>query len=380
MKLNDSSILCYSFHDCKEMPLDKTEVSVGMRVQNHNGLPATIRWVGRLEKKDKPPYNDHGTHIGVEYDVPNDSLDRNDGVWNGVRHFTCPPGTGEFFKPKEYNREISPKAVAELRAKYGDKIAQLSDNQLVKFCIARQFNMPKVCLMLEKHLQWVADFKPCEDEYFPEGMAADYPIGYSGAVDRDNNLIHFERPGNGGKCHPADFVNKYTIPTIARWHVACMETAKRMFDESNFKIKRCTYIIDLSNLGDCGTPMIKFARTIAAIDQDNYPEHLARMFIVNAPSFFTTVWKLVKLFIDDRTKNKIFVLGPKEQKEVLLKYIREEDLPEPVGGTSTAWLKNGGRVGSEDPTKVVKDAKTVVPETTDEDIAAAEKEAAKQEN
>lgn len=362
------------------MPLDKTEVSVGMRVQNHNGLPGTIRWVGRLEKKDKPPFNDHGSHIGVEYDEPTDSLDRNDGVWNGVRYFTCPAGTGEFFKPKQYNRECSPQAIAELRAKYGDKLANFPDVQLVKFCIARQFNMPKVCLMLDKHLKWIADFKPSEDEYFPDGMAIDYPVGYSGHCDRDGNLLHFEMPGNGGKCHPSDFVHKYTIPTIARWHVATMETAKRMLRETDFKSKRVTYLVDLSNLGDCGTAMVKFGRTLAAIDQDNYPEHLARMFIVNAPGFFAAVWKLVKLFIDDRTKTKIFILNTKEQRETLLKYIREEDLPDFVGGPNSAWRHREGRIGSDDPAKVVKDAKTDIPETTDEEIAEAEKKAAKEDN
>mmetsp|Transcript_35718 Transcript_35718/g.41653 ORF Transcript_35718/g.41653 Transcript_35718/m.41653 type:complete len:361 (+) Transcript_35718:28-1110(+) len=353
-------------------PLEKTEVTLGLRVQNHNGLVGTIRWIGRLEKKDKPP-GDHGSYVGVEFDEPTDSLERNDGVWNGVRHFTCPAGTGEFLKPKFYYREMNTKYVADLRSKYGDAIAHLPDVQLVKFCIARQFNFAKICVMLEKHLAWVKDFKPTEDEFFPPGMCEDYPIGFSGAVDRDNNILYFERPGNAGKCHPADFVSRYGLATIARWHVAQIETGKRLMKESNFKSKRVTCVIDLSNLGDCGTPMVKFAKTIAAIDQDNFPEHLSRLFIVNAPSFFTAIWKLVRFFVDDRTKHKVFILNHKEQKEVLLKYIREEDLPTFVGGTSEAWFKRGGRIGSDDPSHVVADAKVVVEEATDEEIAAAAK-------
>lgn len=145
--------------------------------------------------------------------------------------------------------------------------------------------------------------------------------------------------------------------------------------DSNFKSKRVTCIIDLTNLGDCGRPMVKFGKTIAAIDQDNYPEHLARLFIINAPSFFTAVWKLVRFFVDDRTKNKIHILGPKEQREVLLQYIREEDLPTFAGGKSEAWFQKEGRVGSEDPAKVVSDAKVVVADATDEEIAAANAQA-----
>lgn len=355
------------------MPLDKTEVSVGMRVQNHNGLPATIRWLGRLEKKDKPPHGENGTYIGVEYDEATESLDRTDGVWpgNGVRYFTCPPGTGEIFKPKEYNHFMNDRSINDLRAKYGDKIAHLPDNQLIKFCIARQFNMPKVCLMLEKHLQWAAEFKPTHDEYFPETMKDDYPIGFSGATDREGNLLYFERPGNNGFCNPSDFVSKYGLATIARWHVAGMETGKKLMQESNFKSKRVTCVIDLSNLGDCGRPMVKFAKVLAAIDQDNYPEHLSKLFLINAPGFFSAIWKLVRFFVDDRTKHKIFILDTKEMKHTLLKYIREEDLPTFAGGKSEAWFKRGGRIGSDDPTHVVADVKISVAEATDEEIAAA---------
>lgn len=356
-----------------KMGLDKSEVSLGMRLQNHNGLVCTVRWIGRLEKKDKPPHGDNGTYVGVEYDEATESFDRNDGTWNGVRYFTCPAGTGEFLKPKEYTAELNTRAIADLRAKYADKIAHMPDVQLIKFCIARQFNMPKVCLMIDKHLAWAAEFKPTDDEYFPDGMAQDYPVGFSGALDRDNNIIYVERPGNAGKCHPSDFVSRYGLPTIARWHVAQIETGKRMMKEGNFKSKRVTCIVDLSNLGDCGSPMVKFAKTIAAIDQDNYPEHLSKLFIVNAPSFFSAVWKLVRFFVDDRTKNKVFILNQKEQRDVLLKYLREEDLPTFVGGTSEAWFKRGGRIGSDDPSHVVTDAKVVVAEATDEEIAAAAK-------
>lgn len=46
----------------------------------------------------------------------------------------------------------------------------------------------------------------------------------------------------------------------------------------------------------------------ARIDQDNYPELLARSLIVNPPLVFKFVWKLVRPFLDDRTKAKISVI------------------------------------------------------------------------
>ena len=44
------------------------------------------------------------------------------------------------------------------------------------------------------------------------------------------------------------------------------------------------------------------------------------MFILNAPMLFTGVWAIVKMWIDDKTKEKIHILGSNYKKE-LLKYI-----------------------------------------------------------
>ena len=36
--------------------------------------------------------------------------------------------------------------------------------------------------------------------------------------------------------------------------------------------------------------------------QDNYPEILGNMFILNAPFLFTGIWAIVKMWIDEKTK------------------------------------------------------------------------------
>jgi len=41
-----------------------------------------------------------------------------------------------------------------------------------------------------------------------------------------------------------------------------------------------------------------FIKLASKIASDNYPEILGRMFIVNAPIFFTGIWAMVKIFID----------------------------------------------------------------------------------
>jgi hypothetical protein len=41
------------------------------------------------------------------------------------------------------------------------------------------------------------------------------------------------------------------------------------------------------------------------ISQDYYPEQLGQMVICNAPMLFTGVWKIVKVWLDERTIQKI---------------------------------------------------------------------------
>ena len=41
------------------------------------------------------------------------------------------------------------------------------------------------------------------------------------------------------------------------------------------------------------------------------------MFIVNAPFLFTGIWAIVKMWIDDKTKEKIKILGGSYKKDIL---------------------------------------------------------------
>lgn len=81
--------------------------------------------------------------------------------------------------------------------------------------------------------------------------------------------------------------------------------------------------------------------------QDNYPEILGKMYIINAPFIFSGIWLIVKPWLDEKTKAKIKILGSGYQKE-LLSQIDAENLPDFLGGTSTANLVDN--VGPWNPT------------------------------
>ncbi|ESL08678.1 cytosolic factor SEC14 [Trypanosoma rangeli SC58] len=347
-------------------PLDKSSVKMGMLVQNRAGLTGTVRWIGNIDKKQNP-LGVKGTCVGVEFDEATPSPERHDGAWGKQRYFTCPPGRGELLKPKTIYPEVNSKSIAILRQRYGDKVADWHDFELVKFSIARNFEMTAVCTMLEKHFEWVESFKPSCDEYFPDSMCEDYPCGYSGAVDYDNNIIYCERPGNAGKCTPAAYMERYSLAVMTRWHACAMEIGKKLMKENNYKFKRVCYVVDLSNIGlTMNRSLIAFGRTIATLDQANYPEHLGRLLLVNCPKFFCLLWRVFRVFIDSETDKKVTFVPPGDGVNVLKRYMREEDIPDFAGGASKAWRSNNCRIGSADPIMLFKGVTTIQSVTSDD--------------
>jgi len=62
-----------------------------------------------------------------------------------------------------------------------------------------------------------------------------------------------------------------------------------------------------------------------------YPETLSTIAIVNAPSFFPTIWSGISRFFDEGTRRKVHVLGA-EPGVTLREIVKPEDLPRIYGG------------------------------------------------
>ena len=58
---------------------------------------------------------------------------------------------------------------------------------------------------------------------------------------------------------------------------------------------------------------------------------MGNTFIVNAPTLFRGLWKVARGFLDEKTRNKIKVIGG-TYTPTLLEFVEEENLPEFLGG------------------------------------------------
>ena len=116
---------------------------------------------------------------------------------------------------------------------------------------------------------------------------------------------------------------------------ACSEAAGK-------RIQQGLTIMDLTGGGitSVNKQVYGLVKIAAQIGSDYYPEIMGNMFVVNAPYLFAGVWAMVKGFLDERTRNKIQIIGSGFEK-TLLQYIDAGSLPTFLGGTCTCAALGG---------------------------------------
>jgi hypothetical protein len=103
-------------------------------------------------------------------------------------------------------------------------------------------------------------------------------------------------------------------------------------------LQQSIYILDLCGIrprdfvGECVT----FVRKACAICNQHYPERSGCILVVNVPSYFQLIWRVVKTFADKKTLAKVKILrGINEEiLDGLLEFIDFENIPPEYGGNS----------------------------------------------
>lgn len=107
---------------------------------------------------------------------------------------------------------------------------------------------------------------------------------------------------------------------------ACSRKADHLLETS------CT-IMDLKGVGvSRASSVYGYIREASAISQNYYPERMGKLFIINAPWGFSSVFGFVKGFLDPVTVAKIHILGSDYPKK-LQEQVPAHNLPKSIGGT-----------------------------------------------
>lgn len=103
--------------------------------------------------------------------------------------------------------------------------------------------------------------------------------------------------------------------------------------KSGYLVETSCTIMDLKGVGlGNASSVYSYAKQVSAISQNYYPERMGKLFIINAPWGFSTIFGVIKGWLDPVTVSKIHILGRGYQKE-LLAHIPAENLPKMFGGT-----------------------------------------------
>ncbi|CAJ1410554.1 unnamed protein product [Effrenium voratum] len=225
-----------------------------------------------------------------------------------------------------------------------DKISYMrSDHMLVRFLIARQWDVEKAVAMLEGHYRWLAEtnMEQLLKDPFPEEVHIKrfYPQAYHG-TDKSGRPLYIERPGQ------IDMPRLLQVTT-------CERILQYVYAQSELQIRRrlpaCTLvkgevvdkslnIMDLEGLSFrivTHTTARKVVKDVVSMLQSHYPECSGRMVIINAPKVFGIAWSFIKPQLDEKTVAKISIFGSDQREayvKCLLDLVDAEQLPSLYGG------------------------------------------------
>ncbi|KAJ9603599.1 cytosolic factor, phosphatidylinositol/phosphatidylcholine transfer protein [Cladophialophora chaetospira] len=216
--------------------------------------------------------------------------------------------------------------------------ARLDTLTLLRFLRARKFNVEHAKTMFINNEKWRKEFgtddlvrtfdykeRPQMFEYYPQ---------YYHKTDKDGRPVYIEQYGK------IDLNAMYKISTAERMVQNLVVEYEKVADprlpacsrKAGKLLETCCTIMDMKGVGVGKIPSVYgYLKSVSAISQDHYPERLGKLYIINAPWGFSSVFSFVKSFLDPITVAKIHVLGSGYQKE-LLGQVPAENLPKEFGG------------------------------------------------
>lgn len=94
------------------------------------------------------------------------------------------------------------------------------------------------------------------------------------------------------------------------------------------------YDIKGISMSDVSGDVFNYMKQLGEVVAEYNPERIYQVFIVNPPSWFNFIWKLVSPLINPKTRERVHVLrGQKDIQKALLEFVDAENLPVEFGGT-----------------------------------------------
>ncbi|KAL4928447.1 SEC14 family lipid-binding protein [Aspergillus undulatus] len=226
---------------------------------------------------------------------------------------------------------------SELEAEgYTERLDTLT---LLRFLRARKFDVAASKLMFVESEKWRKEFGTDDlartFEYTEKAEVFKYYPQYYHKTDKDGRPVYIEKLGG------IDLKALEKITTDDRMLKNLVTEYEKLADprlpacsrKSGKLLETCCSIMDLQGVSlFSASSVYGYLSRTSNVSQNYYPERLGKMYLINAPWGFSTVWSVVKGFLDPVTVEKIHVLGSGYKKD-LLAQVPAENLPKQYGGT-----------------------------------------------
>ncbi|XP_064620533.1 retinal-binding protein-like isoform X2 [Lineus longissimus] len=258
--------------------------------------------------------------------------------------------------PKEVKEEY---ALKQFKENIQDIIKNDHDDfYLRRWLKARNYDVKKTTEMYRASMTFkekMGTDKILDSFVLPEVLKLYLPGGLCGH-DKDGAPLKIEPYGNldmrgimySAKKADLERSRVHMCETIEK---DCKDQSKKL----GKKVNGMTVVFDMEGVAaktHIWRPGIVLYLHLVSILEDNYPEMMKRLLVINAPAIFPILYRLVRPLITEEMKQKIHVIGG-NYRETLLKYIDASELPAHYGGTKvdvngdpkcSALVCQGGKV------------------------------------
>ncbi|KAG6399074.1 hypothetical protein SASPL_140548 [Salvia splendens] len=225
-------------------------------------------------------------------------------------------------------------AVAQLRRavhKQGSSTEGFGEITLIRFLVARSFDIDKAAKMFVQWRNWRASFVPLG--YIPDSEVAaelqQNKIFLQGLAARGNPVVAVKVHRHVPSKDPLQF-KKFVVHLLDK----VIASGFRGKEVGNEKL---VAVLDLQKLAYKNID-IRGLITGFQFLQDYYPERLSKCYLLNMPGFFVRVWRLVSRFLEKATLEKIVIVSNEEERRALIREVGVDALPEEYGGRAKFTL------------------------------------------
>ncbi|GMF31769.1 unnamed protein product [Phytophthora fragariaefolia] len=153
--------------------------------------------------------------------------------------------------------------------------------------------------------------------------------------DRQGHLISYEFLGGQRKALHDFTARGVTEEEAIMHHVRMMEFMWSVVDPREFPDGNMLKIYDIKgiSMADMSSDVVNYTKKWGEVIATYNPERVYQVFIINPPTWFNLIWKLVSPLVNPKTRERIHVLrGQKDISKALLEFVAPENLPKEYGG------------------------------------------------